>query len=108
MRQGEPDKGAKHFEKCRKPIENEMRREADPRAKRAEISTLNMKLRRCKPKKLSMLDGQLKQHVEGEEKTTIPLQNLQHPAHQVLSGTLAMKDEERIIGPLRRPQVGPK
>ena len=36
MRQGEPDTGAKHFEKCRKRIESEMRREADPRVKRAE------------------------------------------------------------------------
>ena len=49
-----------------------------------------------------MLDGQLKQPVEGEEKT-IPFQNL-HPAHQVLSGTLVTKKQK--IGQLRRPQVG--
>ena len=36
MRQGEADKGAKHSEKCRQRIETEMRREADPRVKRAE------------------------------------------------------------------------
>ena len=36
MRQGEPDKGAKHPEQCRKRIESEMRREDDPRIKRAE------------------------------------------------------------------------
>ena len=36
MRQGEADKGAKHSDKCRQRIETEMRREADPRVKRAE------------------------------------------------------------------------
>ena len=50
-----------------------------------------------------MLGGQLKPPAEGEEETRIPLHKLQHPAHQVLSGTFAVKS---LIGQLRRPQVG--
>ena len=50
-----------------------------------------------------MLDGQLKQSVEGEEMTIPPQKKLQHLAHQVLLGTLTVKS---LIGQLRRPQVG--
>ena len=35
MRSGKADDGTKHSEKCRKRIETEMRRESDPRIKRA-------------------------------------------------------------------------
>ena len=51
-----------------------------------------------------MLDGQLTPHVEGEEETLIPPQKLQHPAHQVLSGTL---NKGRMIGPLQRAASPP-
>ena len=37
-----------------------------------KTSTLSLRLRRCKPRRLSMLDGQLKQSVEGEVKTIPP------------------------------------
>ena len=36
MRNGQGEKGTKHNEKCRKRLENEMRRESDPRIKAAE------------------------------------------------------------------------
>ena len=36
MRKGETIRGSKHSEKCRQRIETEMRREDDPRVKRAE------------------------------------------------------------------------
>ena len=71
-------------------------------SKEQKISTLSLKLRRCKPRSLSILDGQLKQPVEGEEKTMIPLQNLQHPAHQVQLGTSTLKKVQQV-GQLWRP-----
>ena len=37
-----------------------------------KTSTLSLRLRRCKPRRLSMLDGQLTPPVEGEEETQIP------------------------------------
>jgi hypothetical protein len=51
-----------------------------------------LKLRRSKPKRLSMIGKQLKLLAEGEEKTIPPQKMMrcgkaQHPAHQVLSGT---------------------
>ena len=52
-----------------------------------------------------MLDGQLKQSVEGEEMTIPPQKKNKSPhlAHQVLLGTLTLKS---VFGQLRRPQVG--
>ena len=80
-----------------------MRREADPRVKRAEDKHTEYEAEKMQAQEAidARRAADTTRRGGGEDADTPP--NL-HPAHQVLSGTLVMKKKK--VGQLRRPQVG--
>ncbi len=85
MRQGNAIKGSKHSEKCRQRIETEMRRENDPRVKRAEDAYTYFEAEKMQAQEaINARRATEATRRGGGECSQIPLHKLQHLAHQVL------------------------
>ena len=81
-----------------------MGREDDPRIKRAEDKHTEFEAEKMQAQEAIDARRAADATRRGGGGGTDTPQKLQHPAHQVLSGTLTVKS---LIGQLRRPQVGP-